>query len=86
MTATAFKLKAPTVQAIEVTNLLAQAQDVANLVGSQAYQVDVAKGEVTFVLDGADNLVVKTGQVVFVEDKVANARDAAEFYGLYEKA
>lgn len=84
MTANTFKQKAPTVQAIEVTDVLVQSADVANLIRSQAYQVDVAAKESTFVLNGAPALAVKEGQVVSWLDGAAIAWDAEDFYAQYE--
>jgi len=84
MTATTYKQKAPTVQAIEFTNVLEQSSEVANLIGSQAYQVDVKAQETTFVIDGRDPLVAKEGQVVSLSEGIASVNDSTVFYALYE--
>lgn len=86
MTAITYKQKAPTVQAIELTNVLAQSADIANLIGSQAYQVDVKAKETTFVIDGRDPLIAKEGQVVSLSEGAASVSDSTVFYALYETA
>lgn len=85
MTAKTFKQKAPTVEAIEVTSVIGQSAEVANLIGSQAFHVDAAVKEATFILDDATKLVVKEGQVVQFMSGVATASDASAFYALYEQ-
>lgn len=84
MTANTFKQKAPTVQAIEFTNVLGQSADIANLIGSQAYQVDVKAKETTFTIDGRDPLIAKEGQVVSMSEGTASVSDSTVFYALYE--
>lgn len=85
MTTKTFKQKAPTVQAIEVTDLLTQASEVANLIGSQAYQVDISKAMATFVLGDGASLAVGAAQVVSMLDGSARAWDAKDFYSFYEQ-
>jgi hypothetical protein len=84
MTAITYKQKAPTVQAIEFTNVLAQSADIANLIGSQAYQVNVKTKEASFLIDGRDPLIAKEGQVVSFSEGVASVSDSTVFYALYE--
>ncbi|NMX39372.1 hypothetical protein HBO34_15970 [Pseudomonas veronii] len=84
MTATTYKQKAPTVQAIEFTDVLRQSADVANLIGSQAYQVDVKTKATTFVMDDRSPLIVKEGQVVSLSEGTASVSDSTVFYALYE--
>jgi hypothetical protein len=84
MTATTYKQKAPTVQAIEFTDVLGQSADIANLIGSKAYQVDVKTKEATFVIDGRDPLIAKEGQVVSLSEGSASVSDSTVFYALYE--
>lgn len=89
MTTNTFKLKAPTVQAIEVTDLIKQTPDVANLIGSQAYQVKIASqqqgvSEATFIRTNSADITVKEGQVVSVETGTPTVWDSKDFYALYE--
>lgn len=88
MTTKTFKQKAPTVQAIEVTDILSQSAEVANLIGSKAFQVDVSAKEATFVLDDSTDIikiVVAEGRIVSFSEGVPAVRDASDFYAMYEQ-
>lgn len=84
MTTKTFKQKAPTIQAIEVTNIFDQVADVANLIGASAYDVSVVDFNARFARDGAPLLAVREGQVVSLLDGAATVWDAKDFYTLYE--
>jgi len=84
-----FKEKAPTVQAVEFTNVLAQSPEVANLIGATSLSVDVTNKRTVFIieLNKDDALVSHTvaeGQIVgLINDQVV-VMDATEFYAKYE--
>ena len=89
MTVNTFKQKAPTIQAIEVTNILSQAEEVANLIGSEAYQIKMKNearsiAEGSFVAKDGATVLVKEGQVVSWIDGVTTVLDAKDFYAQYE--
>jgi hypothetical protein len=82
-----FKEKAPTLQAVEVTDVLNQLPEVANLIGATQAGVSItSEGRVgNFKLDGQDDSYqVKEGQVIALSNGEITVLDAAEFYSKYE--
>lgn len=87
-----FKEKAPTLQAIEVTEVLNQLPEIANLVKADQAGVKVVDGTrigsftVQSPVEGAEPALyqVKEGQVIAVSDGAVVVLDAAEFYSKYE--
>lgn len=80
-----YKLKAPTVQAIEVTSPIAQAYDIANLIGASAFIVDIMANTATFtVMDGGETISVTAGKVISITSGVISIQDSVEFYAMYE--
>lgn len=82
-----FKVKAPAVQAVEFTNVLAQSAEVANLIGATSLAVDVTNKRTVFNVvageTGASYTAVE-GQIVGLVDGQVVVMDAAEFYAKYE--
>ena len=80
-----YKLKAQTIQAIEVSSPIAQAADIATLIGASAFIVDIIANTATFtVMDGGTTVVVGSGKVVSVASGVVSVQNREEFYELFE--
>jgi len=87
-----FKEKAPTLQAIEVTDVLNQLPEVANLIKADQAGVAVVDTQrvgtftVPGVGEGTEAFVyqVKEGQVIATSNGEVSVMDAAEFYSKYE--
>lgn len=82
-----FKEKAPTVQAVEFTNVLIQSADVANLIGATSMAVDM-KGKCTTFTVSVDDLdtpyTAQEGQIVGLVGGQVVVMAADEFYAKYE--
>lgn len=81
-----FKLKAQTIQALQVADPVVQAVEAANLVESTSYTIDIERYQVTFARAGKDPLTVAAGQVIALIDGEAVVMDPIEFADLYEPA
>lgn len=87
-----FKEKAPTLQAIEVTDVLNQLPEVANLIKADQAGVKVVDAQrvgsftVPGAGEGAEASVyqVKEGQVIALSNGMVSVMDALEFYAKYE--
>lgn len=86
MTTKTFKQKTPTVEAIEVTNILDQAPEIANLVKAKSLSVNMADKSAQFVLDDGKPFSAVEGQVVYMDGSQAKADTSENFYSSYEKA
>ncbi len=83
--ASTFRLKAQTIQAIEVTSPVTQVADIATLIGASAFIVDVIANTATFtIMASGDAISVTTGKVVSITSGVISVWDAIEFYETYE--
>jgi hypothetical protein len=83
----AFKEKAPTLQAIEVTDVMNQLPEVANLIGAKQASVTITpEGRSgSFKIDGQDDAyLIKEGQVISLCGDVVSIQDAADFYAKFE--
>ncbi len=80
-----YKLKAQTIQAIDVASPIAQATDIATMIGASAYIADIFANSVTFtVMDGGSTVIVAAGKVVSLSYGVVTVQDRGEFYELFE--
>lgn len=80
-----YKAKAPTVSAVELTDVLKQSPDVANMIGANSMSVDVAKKSVVLMV-GKDSYSAIEGQVVYLEGTKVVVADADKFYAAHEVA
>lgn len=81
-----FKLKAQTIQALQVADPVVQAVEAATLVESTSYTIDIERYQVTFARAGKDPLTVAAGQVIALIDGETVVMDPIEFADLYEPA
>jgi hypothetical protein len=82
-----FKEKAPTVQAVEFTNVLTQSASVADLIGASSMAVDMANKRTIFTVavDAGDTTyTAEEGQVIGKVGGVIVVMAADEFYAKYE--
>lgn len=79
-----YKQKIHTFQAVEFTNALSQAPEVANLIEAESLSVDVSAKSARFTV-GERTYEVKVGQVVSVDDNGIHVTDAEDFYSQYEQ-
>lgn len=82
-----FKEKAPTVQAVEFTNVLTQSADVANLISATSMSVDMTSKRTVFTVtvdDLATPYAVEEGQIIGLVGGQVVVMAADEFYAKYE--
>lgn len=78
-----YKEKAPQLQAVELTNVLSQAEEIANLIGATSIGIDLPGKKLQLKIDDAEYSVVQ-GQVIAIKDGEVLVQDAADFYSKYE--
>ncbi len=81
-----YKLKAQTIQAIQVSDPVVQATEAATLLGSSSYTIDIERYQVTFSRTDKEPLTVAAGQVIALIDGEAVVMDPIDFAELYEPA
>lgn len=82
-----FKEKAPTVQAVEFTNVLTQSADVASLIGATSMAVDMANKRTIFTVQteaGGVGHTAEEGQIIGLVGGQVVVMAADEFYAKYE--
>lgn len=79
-----YKQKVHTFQAVEFTDALTQASEVANMLDAESLSVDVSAKSATFTV-GERTYEVKVGQVVSVDDSGIHVTAADAFYSQYEQ-
>lgn len=81
-----FKLKAQTIQAIQVGDPVVQAAEVAALVGATSFTTNLAEYAVTFAITDKEPVTVRAGEVVALIDGGVSVLDPVAFSELYEPA
>lgn len=84
MTVKTYKEKAPTLQAIEVTSILTQAAEIANLIGAVSLSIDMGTSTATFVDAKGKSTSVGNGYVIATLNGTVLVTEAAAFYAKYE--
>lgn len=84
--ASTFRLKAQTIQGIDVEKPVAQAADIAELIGASAFIVDIQANTAEFTpANGDANITVRAGQVISVTCGVIGVQDRDDFYAKFEE-
>lgn len=80
-----YALKEKAIRGIEATSPVAQAMEIAELIGAQAFIVDVVSNSAKFsgILGRAD-VEVKAGDIVSVNGGSISVMPRAEFYSMFE--
>ncbi len=80
-----YTLKEKAIRGIEATSPVAQAVEIAELIGAQAFIVDVISSSAKFsgILGRAD-VEVKAGDIVSVNGGSISVMPRAEFYAMFE--
>lgn len=81
-----FKLKAQTIQAIQVADPVVQAAEVAALVGATSFTTNLAEYTVTFAISDKGPVTVRAGDVVALLDGGVSVLDPIDFSDQYEPA
>lgn len=82
-----FKEKAAATRGVDVDSPVAQAAEIAILIGAESFIVDILASTATFIVPGAENpqtFVVGVGQVVSITAGVISVMDRISFYEKYE--
>lgn len=82
-----FRLKAQTTRGVDVSSPMAQAAEIATLIGATSFIVDIYANNATFNIQteqAGQSIVVTAGQVVSVTSGVVSVQDKAEFYEMFE--
>lgn len=80
-----FKEKAPQIKAVEMGFIATQVQEVADLIGAESYQVDLASKQVTYAVEGHDSTyTLKQGQIIAVVGAEIQIFEPEDFYAKYE--
>ncbi len=88
MMITNFKPRTPVTKGVDVESPIAQAAEVAELLGASSFIVDLVENSVTLTVEivGSDQTqyVVKGGQVVSVTGGLVSIQDRSVFYDQFE--
>lgn len=80
-----YQLKAKAVQAIDADSPVAQAAEIAAMVGAKAFIVDVVSKTARFSgIEGRQDFEVRPGEVVSVMAGFISVMQRSEFNGMFE--
>ncbi len=84
-----FRVKAQTIHGIDVNDPLAQAAEIAKMVGATSFSVDILAGTITFAIDAIDGGEPQTytacaGQVVSISAGIVSIQLRTIFYDTFE--
>lgn len=82
--ASIFKLKTQTTKGVDVTSPVAQAAEIASLIGATSFVVDIVENNATLNTE-LQTYVVTAGQVISITSGVVSIQSRESFYEIFEE-